>query len=313
MNKITVIGSGNVGATIAYTITTMGLASEIVMIDINEEKALGEALDIRQGVPFCSPANVYAGSYADAQGSDIVVITSGMARKAGQSRLDLAQTNVDIIKSIADKIVPVAPEATYLIVSNPVDILTYVFLKHTGLPQERVIGSGTILDTARLRARLAECYSVNQKNVHAYMLGEHGDSGFVPWSIANISNVPVESYADAVRADIAYPELNKVDVENYVRKSGARVIQRKGATFYAVSVSVCHICKCLLSGIDTTLTVSTLMNGEYGINDVCLSLLNVVGNKGAHGKIMLPLNDEEIAALRNSANVLKELIKDITI
>ena len=313
MNKITVIGSGNVGATIAYTITTMGLASEIVMIDINEEKALGEALDIRQGVPFCSPANVYAGSYADAQGSDIVVITSGMARKAGQSRLDLAQTNVDIIKSIADKIVPVAPEATYLIESNPEDILTYVFLKHTGLPQERVIGSGTILDTARLRARLAECYSVNQKNVHAYMLGEHGDSGFVPWSIANISNFPVESYADAVRADIAYPELNKVDVENYVRKSGARVIQRKGATFYAVSVSVCHICKCLLSGIDTTLTVSTLMNGEYGINDVCLSLLNVVGNKGAHGKIMLPLNDEEIAALRNSANVLKGLIKDITI
>ena len=313
MNKITVIGSGNVGATIAYTITTMGLASDVVMIDINEEKALGEALDIRQGVPFCSPANVYAGSYADAKGSDIVVITSGMARKAGQSRLDLTQTNVDIIKSIADRIVPVAPEATYVIVSNPVDILTYVFLKHTGLPQERVIGSGTILDTARLRARLAECYSVNQKNVHAYMLGEHGDSGFVPWSIANISNVPVESYANAVRTDIAYPELNKAEVENYVRKSGARVIQRKGATFYAVSVSVCHICKCLLSGIDTTLTVSTLMNGEYGINDVCLSLLNVVGNKGAHGKIMLPLNDEEIAALHNSANVLKSLIKDITL
>ncbi|MEE0410210.1 MAG: L-lactate dehydrogenase [Clostridia bacterium] len=313
MNKITVIGSGNVGATIAYTITTMGLASDVVMIDINEEKALGEALDIRQGVPFCSPANVYAGSYADAKGSDIIVITSGMARKAGQSRLDLTQTNVDIIKSIADRIVPVAPEATYVIVSNPVDILTYVFLKHTGLPQERVIGSGTILDTARLRARLAECYSVNQKNVHAYMLGEHGDSGFVPWSIANISNVPVESYANAVRTDIAYPELNKAEVENYVRKSGARVIQRKGATFYAVSVSVCHICKCLLSGIDTTLTVSTLMNGEYGINDVCLSLLNVVGNKGAHGKIMLPLNDEEIAALHNSANVLKSLIKDITL
>ena len=313
MNKITVIGSGNVGATIAYTITTMGLASDVVMIDINEEKALGEALDIRQGVPFCSPANVYAGSYADAKGSDIVVITSGMARKAGQSRLDLTQTNVDIIKSIADKIVPVAPEATYVIVSNPVDILTYVFLKHTGLPQERVIGSGTILDTARLRARLAECYSVNQKNVHAYMLGEHGDSGFVPWSIANISNVPVESYADAVRTDIDYPELNKDEVENYVRKSGARVIQRKGATFYAVSVSVCHICKCLLSGIDTTLTVSTLLNGEYGINDVCLSLLNVVGNKGAHSKIMLPLNDEEIVALNNSANVLKDLIKGLNI
>ena len=313
MNKITVIGSGNVGSTIAYTLTIMGLATEIIMIDVNEEKSLGEALDIRQGVPFCNPASIYAGTYADAAGSDIVVITSGMARKAGQSRLDLAQSNIDIIKSIADKIVPVAPEATYVIVSNPVDILTYVFLKHTGLPQERVIGSGTILDTARLRARVAEYYSVNQKNVHAYVLGEHGDSSFVPWSIANISNVPIEDYRDAVLDGENYPEFNREEVENYVRKSGARVIQRKGATFYAVSVSVCHVCKCLLSGIDTTLTVSTLLNGEYGIDDVCLSLLNVVGNKGAHSKIMLPLNDEEVAALHNSAKVLKELIKSLNI
>lgn len=313
MNKITVIGSGNVGSTIAYTLTIMGLASEIVMIDVNHEKSLGEALDIRQGVPFCNPASIYAGTYEDAKGSDIVVITSGMARKAGQSRLDLAQTNVDIIKEIADQIVPVAPEATYVIVSNPVDILTYVFLKHTGLPQERVIGSGTILDTARLRARVAEYYSVNQKNVHAYVLGEHGDSSFVPWSIANISNVPVESYRNAILNAVEYPEFNRDEVENYVRKSGGRVIQRKGATFYAVSVSVCHVCQCLLGGIDTTLTVSTMLNGEYGISDVCLSLLNVVGNKGAHSKIMLPLNGEEVAALHNSAGVLKDLIKSLNI
>lgn len=313
MNKITVIGSGNVGATISYTLTVMGLASEIVMIDVNEEKSLGEALDIRQGVPFCNPANVYAGSYADAKDSDIVIITSGMPRKAGQSRLDLAQTNVDIIKSIAKKIVPEAPDATYLIVSNPVDILTYVFCKETGLPQERVIGSGTILDTARLRSRVAEYYSVNQKNVHAYILGEHGDSGFVPWSIANISNVPIEKYGNAVLTTQDYPELKRDEVEEYVRKSGARVIQRKGATFYAVSMSVCHVCKCLLGGIDTTLTVSTMLNGEYGIDDVCLSLLNVVGNKGAHSKILLPLNDEEVAALRESASVLKELIRNLDI
>ncbi len=313
MNKITVIGSGNVGSTIAYTLTIMGLASEIVMIDVNEQKSLGEALDIRQGVPFCNPASIYAGTYSDAAGSDIVVITSGMARKPGQSRLDLAQTNVDIIKSIAGKIVPVAPEATYVIVSNPVDILTYVFLKHTGLPQERVIGSGTILDTARLRARVAEYYSVNQKNVHAYVLGEHGDSSFVPWSIANISNVPIESYRNAAKTGEDYPEFKRDEVESYVRKSGARVIQRKGATFYAVSMSVCHVCKCLLSGIDTTLTVSTLLNGEYGIDDVCLSLLNVVGNKGAHSKIMLPLTDEEIAALHNSAKVLKDLTQGLKI
>ena len=313
MNKITVIGSGNVGSTIAYTLTIQGIASEIVMIDLNEEKSLGEALDIRQGVSFCNPASVYAGSYDDAKDSDIVVITSGMARKPGQSRLDLAQANVDIIKSIADKIVPVAPNATYVIVSNPVDVLTYVFLKHTGLPQERVIGSGTVLDTARLRSRISEYYSVNQKNVHAYVLGEHGDSSFVPWSLANISNVPVETFKDAIQTKEAYPEFVLCEVEEYMRKSGARIIQRKGATFYAVSISVCHICKCLLSGIDTTLTVSTMLNGEYGIEDVCLSLLNVVGDKGAHAKIMLPLNDEELKALHNSAKVLKDLIASLDI
>ncbi len=313
MNKITVIGSGNVGSTIAYTLTVMGIASEIVMIDVNEEKSLGEALDIRQGVSFCSPTSVYAGSYDDAADSDIVVITSGMARKPGQSRLDLAQCNVDIIKSIADKIVPVAPNATYVIVSNPVDVLTYVFLKHTGLPAERVIGSGTVLDTARLRPRISEYYSVNQKNVHAYVLGEHGDSSFVPWSLANISNVPIEKFKDAIQTKEAYPEFVLNDVEEYMRKSGARIIQRKGATFYAVSISVCHICKCLLSGIDTTLTVSTLLNGEYGIDDVCLSLLNVVGDKGAHAKILLPLSDEEIAALQKSAKVLKDMIKGLNI
>ena len=313
MNKITVIGSGNVGSTIAYTLTVMGLASEIVMIDVNQEKSLGEALDIKQGVSFCNPAAVYAGSYADAVDSDIVVITSGMARKPDQSRLDLAQCNVNIIKNIADKIVPVAPDATYIIVSNPVDILTYVFLKHTGLPQERVIGSGTILDTARLRARIAEYYSVNQKNVHAYVLGEHGDSSFVPWSLANISNVPIENYRNALLTNKDYPEFKKEEVEKYVRKSGSRVIQRKGATFYAVSMSVCHLCQCLLSGIDTTLTVSTMLYGEYGISDVCLSLLTIVGNKGAHSKIMLPLNEDEIKDLQHSANVLKELMKNLDI
>ena len=314
MNKITVIGSGSVGSTISYTLTVMGLASEVVMIDINSEKALGEALDIRQGVPFCNPCSVYAGSYADAAGSDIVIITSGVARKPGQSRLDLAQINVNILKSVTEQIVKYAPDATYVIVSNPVDVLTYAFNKYSGIPEERIIGSGTILDTARLRARIAEYYTVNQHNVHAYVLGEHGDSSFVPWSLANISNIPVEDYSKALTTPTAnFLEFNKLDVEEYMRKSGARIIQRKGATFYAVSISVCHICKCLLSGIDTTLTVSTLLNGEYGIDDVCLSLLNVVGAKGAHAKVMLPLNEEELASLHNSAKVLKDLIASLNI
>lgn len=313
MNKITVIGSGSVGSTIAYTLTVMGTASEIVMIDVNQEKSLGEALDIRQGVPFCNPAEVYAGSYVDAKDSDIVIITCGVARKPGQSRLDLAQTNVNILKIVAAEIVKYAPNATYIIVSNPVDILTYVFHKVSGIPEERIIGSGTILDTARLRARVAEYYDVNQKNVHAYVLGEHGDSSFVPWSVANISNVPIDDYKKAVSSSAIFPDFNREEVENYVRKSGARVIQRKGATFYAVSISVCHICKCLLSGIDTTLTVSTMLHGEYGIDNVCLSLLNIVGHKGAHSKLLLPLNDEEIKALHHSADCLKEIIKSIEI
>ena len=313
MNKITVIGTGSVGSTIAYTLTVMGLASEIVMIDINGEKAKGEALDIRQGVPFCNPTSIYAGSYADAVNSNIVIITSGVARKPGQSRLDLAQTNVNILKAVAGEIVKYAPDATYIIVSNPVDVLTYVFTKCSGIPENRIIGSGTILDTARLRARIAEYYSVNQKNIHAYILGEHGDSAFVPWSVANISNVPIDQFHDAIRSGVDYPEFNRDEVEEYVRKSGARVIQRKGATYYAVSMSVCHICKCLLSGIDTTMTVSTMLHGEYGIDDVCLSLLNVVGSKGAHGKVMLPLNDEEIAALHKSAESLKAVIRSVEI
>ena len=314
MNKITIIGAGSVGSTIGYTIMLGGHASEIVLIDINHEKALGEELNIKQGVPFCHPTNVYAGTYADAVGSNIVIITSGMARKADQSRLELAQANVNIIKSVADNVVKYAPDAIYLIVSNPVDVLTYVFCKHTGIPENRVIGSGTILDTARIRSNIAEFYSVNQKNVHAYVLGEHGDTAFVPWSTANISNVLVEDYHKvAVRSAEEILPFDKDAAEEYVRKSGASIIKRKGATFYAVSASVTYLVRCLLSGMDTTVTVSTMLHGEYGVNDVCLSLLNIIGKEGVLGKVMLPLNDDEIARLHKSADSLKTVIKNIVI
>lgn len=314
MNKISIIGTGSVGSTIAYTLTVMGLASEIVMIDINNEKALGEALDIRQGTPFCSPTTIYAGDYRDAENSDIVILTSGIARKPGQSRLELAQTNVNITKSIIPEIEKYAPNATYIIVSNPVDILTYTFNKLSGIPENRIIGSGTILDTARLRTRLSEYYNINQSNVHAYVFGEHGDSSFIPWSIANISNVPIsECNLLITTPGIVSPKLDFEEIEQYVKKSGGRVIARKGATFYAVSVSVCHICKCVLSGIDTTMTVSTMMHGEYGIDDVCLSTLNMVGNHGLRGKVNVPLTDSEIAKLRASADTLKDVIRNLEI
>ncbi len=312
MNKITIIGSGSVGATIAYTLTYAGIASEIVMIDINGEKSMGEALDIRQGTPFCSPCNIYAGSYYDAADSDIVVITCGVARKPGQTRLDLAQINVNILKSVAAQVTKYAPDAIYVLVSNPVDILTYAFTKYTGIPESRVIGSGTILDTARLRSRISDYYGVNQQNVHAYVLGEHGDSMFIPWSLANISNVPVDEYRQSMLNVSNGPEFRKEDVEQYVRKSGGKVIARKGATFYAVSMSVCHLCKCILGGIDTHLTVSTTLHGEYGIDDVSLSILNIVGRNGATNKIMLPLNDAEVALLRKSADSLKAVMNELT-
>lgn len=314
MNKISIIGTGSVGSTIAYTLTVMGLASEIVMIDINSEKALGEALDIRQGTPFCNACSVYAGDYRDAADSDIVILTSGIARKPGQTRLELAQTNVNITKSIIPEITKYAPDAVYIIVSNPVDVLTYTFHKFSDIPESHIIGSGTILDTARLRARLSEYYDINQSNVHAYVFGEHGDSSFIPWSIANISNVPIKDCASLITTPgIERPELDPEEVEQYVRKSGGRVIERKGATFYAVSVSVCHICKCLLGGLDTTMTVSTMMHGEYGIEDVCLSTLALVGNGGVRGKVNVPLTDDEVAKLRYSAETLKNVINSIEI
>ena len=314
MNKVTVIGTGNVGATIGYSLALTGIASEIVLIDVNQGKALGEALDIQQGTPFCGNCSVYAGDFSDAAGSNIVVVTSGVARKAGQSRLELAQINVDITKSIIPQITKYAPDAIYVIVSNPVDILTYVFNKYSGIPEERIIGSGTILDTARLRARLSEYYNISQSNVHAYVFGEHGDSSFVPWSIANISNVPIADCNGKILTPVNIDtKLDLEVVEDFMTKSGARVIQHKGATFYAVSVSVCHICKCLLSRIDTTMTISTMMHGEYGIDDVCLSTLNMVGHDGIRSKVHVNLNAEELEKLHRSANTLKEVIRNLDI
>lgn len=314
MSKITVIGAGSVGATIANDLMVQGIASEIVLIDINERKAIGEALDIYQGAPFCVPAVVRAGDYEDAQGSDVVVITSGMPRKPGMTRLDLAQTNVNILKQIAPRIVKAAPNAIYVIVSNPVDILTYVFTKISGLPQQQVIGSGTILDTSRLQSELAKRFCISPKNVHAHVYGEHGDSSFVPWSLVHIANNHVDVYRENS------PDRDKIqwtgdyaEIEDYVRKSAAMIIENKGATFYAIAMSVCHICKCVLNTAGTALSVSTVFHGQYGIEDVALSALTLVDNTGARGVIMNPLTPEEIEKLHASANKLKSVIAQLDI
>ena len=313
MSKITVIGAGSVGATVANDLMIQGVASEIVLVDINKKKALGEALDIYQGAPFHSPAIVRSGEYGDAAGSDIVVITSGMPRKPGMTRLDLAQTNVNILKSIAEGVVPHAKDAIYLIVSNPVDVLTYVFTKISGLPENQIIGSGTILDTSRLQSELAKRFCISPKNVHAHVYGEHGDSSFVPWSLAHIANNHIDAYRhNAPDADRIDWNQDYAEVEEFVKKSGAQIIENKGATFFAVAMSVCHICKCIYSGAGTALSVSTMMHGEYGVDDVCLSVLTLVDRKGVRGKILNPLTDEEVVKLQASANRLKEVICQIT-
>ena len=311
-NKVTVIGAGSVGSTIAFMMAVKGIAAEIVIIDINEKKALGEAMDIRQGIPFCDPCKIYAGRYEDARGSDIVVITSGIGRKPGQTRLELAQTNVNIMKSIAKEISKVAPDAVYVIVSNPVDVLTYVFNKVTDVPENHIIGTGTLLDTARLRSRLADYVNVSQKNVHAYVLGEHGDSSFVPWSSARVCNVPLEKFKDCVsNPDLIPAELSYPDIEEYMRTSGGKIIQRKGATFYAIAMSVCHICESIFDNANAVLAVSTMMHGEYGIEDVCLSIPTIVNASGYTGKVLPDMTDEEVEKLRHSAKMLKDVIAQI--
>lgn len=306
MNKITIIGTGAVGSTIAYTLATQGIATDIVLIDIAKAKAEGEALDILQAATFSHPFNIRSGEYEDAAGSDIVILTSGVARKPGQTRLELAQINVNITKSIIPEITKHAPEATYIIVSNPVDVLTYTFIKRSGIPENKIIGSGTSLDTSRLCTTLGDLYNVNPADVNAYTIGEHGDSSFTPWSIANIAGVPVEQFNPEV-------ELNKEEVEDFVRKSGGIVIKNKGATFYAVCVSVCHICKALAQSTDTILPVGTMFHGEYGIEDVVMSVPARIGNMTMNGKVNLPLTEEEIEKLKKSADALKAVIENANI
>ena len=312
--KITIIGAGSVGATTAFALLARGAASEVVLIDINTDKALGEALDIKQATPFIDNCDIYAGSYADAVGSDVVVITSGIGRKPGQTRLELVQTNVGIVKSIASEVVKYAPNAIYILVANPVDILTYAFLKYTGLPKNQVFGTGTVLDTIRLRTRLAEIYNVNKQQVHANVLGEHGDTSFVSWSNATIAGVPLEEYRQSVVTPSNIPtEYKREDIETYVKKSGGKIISRKGCTVYGIGMSTTHIIKTLSGNSETALTVSSLHEGEYGINNVCLSSLSLVDSKGVRSIIAQRLADEEIAKLRASANAISEVIKSVGI
>ncbi|MBQ8425297.1 MAG: NAD(P)-binding domain-containing protein [Clostridia bacterium] len=292
--KVTIIGAGRVGSTIAYTLMAKGNVNEIVLIDIDKARADAETLDIKQSSIFLSETSIKSGSYEDSKDSDIVIITSGISRKVGQSRLELTQTNVNILKSITKQVEKLSPNAIFVLVSNPVDILTYCFHKFTTVPENRIIGTGTLLDTMRLKVRLSEITGTPIKDVNSIMLGEHGDSCVFPWSLSNVK----------------LSENEKQEVEEFVKNSGASIISGKGATFYGIAAAVSKLVDCIVLDTNEVLPVSVMLSGEFGIEDVCLGLPCRVGANGKE-KVEIKLSESEEVALKNSASKLKDIISQI--
>jgi|UPI00086393D5 L-lactate dehydrogenase len=309
--KISVLGAGRVGSAVAHTLAVQGLASHIVLVDIFREKAEGEALDIRQGASVMDmPVRVEAGDYADTVDSDIIIFTLGAARKAGQSRLELAKGNVAIIESVIPQVVKLSPDAKYVVVSNPVDIITYTILKISGLPENQVIGTGCLLDTARLRDEIGMMAKVSPKNIHLNVYGEHGATAVIPWSAGSIYGDNIDKYFEE-RPELQAP--NHEEVESDVHGAGGKVIKLKGATFYAVSLVTAYVCACILHDVKAVLPLSTMMHGQFGLEDVCISLPCVLGAKGIE-KVNLPrVTEEEAAAIRKSGESLKEITSGLDI
>lgn len=311
--KIAVLGTGNVGATVAYTLTLSGLASEIVLVDINKEKAEGEALDLTQCAASVPSVKVWSGEYEDVAGSDIVVVTFGVGRKPGQTRLDLAKINLGILKSVMPNVAKIAPEALYVVVSNPVDLMTYETIKCTGLPVNQVIGTGTLLDSNRLSQAVAAYCGVDTHNVNSYVLGEHGDACMAPWSLCTIAGYPVKDYCKKF-LNVSEAELDEelANIYTGMVQSGSKVIKAKGATFYAIAASTVQLIKAILSNTETILPLSTMLNGEYGAKDICMGVPCVVGSTGLQKVVELPLTadeqkifDEKIASLDGTYKALE--------
>ena len=309
--KAAVIGCGFVGSATAFTLMQSRLFSELVLLDVNMEKADGEAKDIAHGIPFAGQMKIYAGTYDDAADAAIIIITAGANQKPGETRLDLVQKNTAIYQSIIPEIVKRDFGGILLIVSNPVDILTYVALKLSGLPENRVLGSGTVLDTARLKYALGEHLGVDSRSVHSFIIGEHGDSEIAAWSSTNVSGIPLNDFCE-MRGHFNHDAAMDAIAEK-VKNSAYEIISKKQATYYGIAMSVKRICECIVRNERSILPVSAMMHGEYGIEDVCLSILSIIGPGGLDGKILAPLTDREQALLHHSADSLKEVIKNIEI
>ncbi|MBR7185113.1 MAG: L-lactate dehydrogenase [Clostridia bacterium] len=310
IQKCAVIGCGFVGATTAFSLMQSGLFSEMVLIDVNRKKAEGEAMDLTHGLPFLSPMQIYAGDYRDLYDASLIVITAGAGQKPGETRTDLVHRNVEIFRTIVNQIVAYTRDAILLVVSNPVDVLTYAALKMSGYPPNRVIGSGTVLDTARLKHLVGEHLGVDSRNVHTFIIGEHGDSELPVWSSANVSGIDLGHFCDICATCGGDPDALQ-PLFAQVRDSAYHIIEAKGATYYAIALAVTRIAASIVRDENSVLPVSTLVDGHYGLQDVCLGLPAIVGRDGVREVLEIPLNDREFTCLRASADKMKQIIAEL--
>ncbi len=308
VRKLAMIGCGFVGSASAFCLMQSGLFSEMVLIDADKARAEGEALDISHGVPFARQMKIYAGGYDDIQDAAIIIITAGANQKPGETRLDLVHKNVSIFGSIIPEIAKRDCQGILLVVSNPVDILTYTALKLSGFTENRVIGSGTVLDTARLKCALGEHLSVDSKSVHAFIIGEHGDSEIAAFSSANVSGIALSEFCE-MRGHFEHDENSRQIAEN-VKNSAYEIIRKKHATYYGIAMAVKRICEVIIRDEKSILPVSSMMYGEYGIEDVVLSMPAIVGKNGVETHVPIPLSEEERMKLEESARTLKDILKD---
>ena len=307
--KVAIIGAGFVGSSSAFALMQKGIFNELVLIDANKARAEGEAMDISHGLAYSNSMRIYAGEYEDISDAKIIIITAGAAQKVGETRLDLIKKNSKIMTSIVNEIVRVKAEGLLLIVANPVDVLTQVALKVSGFGKERVFGSGTVLDTARLKYLLSEKLSVDTRNVHAVIMGEHGDSEFVAWSFANVSGMPIKKFL-CLRGYKDMEQL-KEEIHVEVRDSAYKIIERKGATYYGIALSVTRICECIVKNQHSMLPISTLLEGEYGVTNVALSVPAILGSDGVEAVLELPLSSNEILELHHSADTLEATYNEL--
>ena len=309
MSKISIIGAGSIGATTAFALLQKGVAREIVINDINQEKALGEVLDLMHGSSLCRPCNVTLGTLEDTKDSDIIIITAGSPQKPGETRLDLVDKNYAIFKSFIPKLAQLSPNSILLVVSNPVDVLSYMTYKLSGFPKERVIGSGTVLDTARLRSLLGKYFGIDGRNVEGYVLGEHGDSEFVTWSSLRVGSIPVKSFSE--QNSISWDKETENVIATDVKNAAYEVINRKGATAFSVALALVRIVEAFLGDEKSILTVSTLLEDYLGVSNAYLSVPTIVGKNGIEKVLDISLSDEEKVKFINSANLMKEYIDSI--